>query len=239
VQLTVCVHTEVIPERAAFEGLFSFSRRANELGLRPVICVMTPKFPVVARMMAACDLDENGYEARLRQLSRHALLGYHGHLMLPAVPGRDRPAPGATNSHWRFSLPDLRPATTEDDVPELLAPQFDAEIGWLRERGLGTFAYSAGWWWLPSSVIGLLETRGFRFDLSTKPFDPYDTLGGTHRPRLERDAEALWLRPGIEEISRRPTHGAAEACLLAGSRARQGYSSRCAPHARLRPRRWA
>jgi hypothetical protein len=203
-EITVCVHTEAIPDAEILESLLSLLRNAKNLGLRPILCIMTPACPVISAMMKAHGVSEPEYRRRVERLSELSVVGYHGHMLAPADQAHaDAFGPDhATSPVWRFMRPHWMPA--RDGDREGIASQMTAEISWLRANGISPVHYTAGWWFFPPPVVEQLVAEQFRFDFSVKVLDPRDTFGHVHRSigTLARPQPRFWLNPErtLEEV---------------------------------------
>ena len=145
-KLAYVFHTEKIYDQRVYKILLSFVRSYCEItSKRCILTVMTPNNYFIKREMRRVKCSEAEYIKRLFELSRYAVIGYHGHFY------------GDEGVEIKGSL--IYDAFVFD--------QFDNEISWL-ENNFDEYSrvYSAGWWYLSDIVIKKLIEYDFYNDYS-------------------------------------------------------------------------
>lgn len=169
------VHTEAVAHPKAFPAFLDLCRYFEDVtGTRLLACVIPAPNPLARGLMAAHGLDSSRFAERLRELARHATIGYHGHYFHVAADGLPTPMRHADFDRARF------------------ARQFDEETDWLASIGFPPTFYTGGWWVLNRSIVEALDAVGIRYDFSLRPSlcntfgEQYDlpVIDWTGRPRL-------------------------------------------------------
>ena len=165
--LSVCVHTEKIQDAETFGRMLELGRA---LPFKPSACVMTPANPRVKADMEHGGVSGKEFLDHLKEMAGLFEIGYHGHYCRPSG---TPPSPLAKTEIERSGF-----ALTLDE-PEALKSQFLAEYNYLSSNLYPPKAYSAGWWFMNSTVAGLLADKGFETDCSLRRFYR-DTFGGKY-----------------------------------------------------------
>ena len=133
-------------------------------------CVMTPANPRVKADMEHGGVSGKEFLDHLKEMAGLFEIGYHGHYCRPSG---TPPSPLAKTEIERSGF-----ALTLDE-PEALKSQFLAEYNYLASNLYPPKAYSAGWWFMNSTVAGLLDENGFEPDCSLRRYYR-DTFGGKY-----------------------------------------------------------
>jgi len=186
-RLGFVLHTEMIYDGIVFERLKSLGA---SLPFKPMLCVMTPKNPYIKHAMEQRGVSEVEFNKRLRTLSERYEVGFHGHWCTAVAAS----APAADRKHMT-RIEKAGFALTIDN-PEEIRKQFKSEVGYLAAQGYKPAVYSAGWWHLNESVVGLLDEHGFSADCSVRY--PYaDSFGKRYitPEKLPPQGDIFYLPP--------------------------------------------
>jgi hypothetical protein len=143
------MHVERLYDDSSFYNILEFVRRyLDAVGVKAILTVITPAAPLLRYELERVGFGEEAYAERIRALSKYADIGVHGHyLREPARAGRP------IHNYW-------------SDKATVIS-QLRCECVWLESRGLmRRRVYSAGWWYLDSSVLHALDSLDFEFDFS-------------------------------------------------------------------------
>jgi len=156
-----CVHTEMLYDEKTYLHLLKFSRNFNALtGNRTTLCVTTPLSPCVKKEMKRLGVHEKSVAERLSELKKTSEIGYHGHF-------------------YDDTGVDLKEMSAENFDERAVRNQMASEIKWLTACGVTPKIYTAGWWFLNSRIVRMLETFGIEMDSSVRK-GKSDFFGGRY-----------------------------------------------------------
>ena len=187
VYVNLVIHAEYIAVRKIFNQLLSFVTTFHRItGVKSIVCVMTPECPIVRSQMADEGISDADYAERLADLLPFTEIGYHGHFFA-AVTEEEMSLQSALLLHERMSS--FRSLFWQDGDGRWMVPvghhnyeqsvvrgQFLKEMQWFSEKNIYPKIYSAGWWFLNTDIVNLLEKAGFIIDCSIRKYH-LDTFG--------------------------------------------------------------
>lgn len=151
-------HTERLHRDPDYACLLDFCQRFRALTGRDAICLVTPpSAPLLAGDLASARFPGERYADKVRELSRHARIGYHGHFTLDP-------------DHGTIPLFNVLAPTA---VMGAVRDQVEQDLTWFEAAGIDHGGlYAGGWWFQHPELVRILIDRGFRADFSVSPY-PY------------------------------------------------------------------
>lgn len=160
-RINFCIHTEVLYDAKIYDALLIFSKDFLSLtGKRLVVCVSTPVCPLVKAELDRTGKTPESIGDRIRELSKFAEIGYHGHFYIKGFGGNTQ----ISDSNY--------------DKGTVIA-QIRDEIAWLNGIGVSPKVYIGGWWFLTADIVVELERAGICVDVSVRK-GRRNTFGGSY-----------------------------------------------------------
>lgn len=154
VSLGFIFHTEQIYHTHTFITLLDFCNHYQQItGKRPLCAVMSPLNKRVKSKMEEAQFSLNDFNKRLIELSAVSDIGYHGHF-------------------WRgdgdYSLLEnqVRNRNYREQDSALIDKQFTDDYSWLKQLDFVQPYYTAGWWFVNSTLLNKLRLEGIIADFS-------------------------------------------------------------------------
>jgi len=145
-------HTEEIFDESIFDNLLHFCKEYRRLtNAGPICALMTPLNPRVREGMRVHKISGDEFGRRVRLLSQHASIGYHGHFWFEPDEFRNGAAEIRCTNFLRSSV----------------ETQVDEEVQWFQSTNIrhGNF-YAPGWWFMNAELLAILRRNNFDVDLS-------------------------------------------------------------------------
>jgi len=145
-------HTEEIFDKSVFDKLLYFCREYQKLtNAKPICALMTPMNPRVREWMRIHNVSMDEFSGRVRLLSEHAVIGYHGHFWFRPDEFKNGAAEIRCGNFLR--------STVEAQVRE--------EVQWFEAMNIHhNHVYAPGWWVMNAELLAILRMNGFAVDLS-------------------------------------------------------------------------
>lgn len=182
IRINFTFHVEDIALTETYVAFREFVRQLGDAAqAKPLLLVTTPLCPQTRHQMKLHHLCEEEYVERVKELSRYAEIGYHGHFFSKKK-GHTKNALDDKTGESLYSMqwaPGLNPMGSTNFEESIVAAQMKEEIAWLSKIGIRPFAYVAGWWFMNEHIALLLERNGIQVDFSLRQRHN-DTFGGRY-----------------------------------------------------------
>jgi len=152
-------HTERIYNNEVFKSLVDFCTTFRDLTGKRVLCVvMSPLNIMVAAEMKKAGVPLEEFVSRLQILSEVADVGFHGHFW-------------RAESALNVEENQVRQHNFKESDVSFIQAQFATDYHYLKQFNFTNPVYSAGWWFINPSLIGVLLNEKLIGDFSFSSLD--------------------------------------------------------------------
>jgi len=153
ININFVFHTEAIANKRIFDKLMDFCKKfLDHTHVKVTLCITTPYCPQTQCQFDEFNISIREYEKRVRDISRFAEIGYHGHFF-KRITCENKEILRISHLNYNVSL---------------IKEQMRSEINWFKEQKISPITYVAGWWFLTDGIIEQLENFGIKVDCSIR-----------------------------------------------------------------------